>query len=186
MKKQGKSKLGLIVLVFVAILSISPYTFASTAAKHIVKKNKHEGTYLFVQSSTKATIKVNKNHEETYTITLKNVDPLVTYFSDRPIRNAGEVSMDKFLTLWYHKNENSFKITPPNAVLHAKKTNFFSPDHVFNFAIEITNPHYDRKSNTLIFIAKPLPGNVDPLPDFETLHHVSVFIDSVCLTCWGK
>ncbi len=181
--KKIASSICLSILMF----SISPLAMGSTTLKGLSPKNKHpKEEYLFVESADKATIKIIPGKDKTYTIVLKNIDPFVTYFSDRPIRDAGELSIEKFIEMWHHKNVNSFRENPPNAVLHAKKGGFFSDVQVFNFAIIVTEPYYDKKSGTLSFTAKPLPGNVDSLPESETFHHVSIFIDSVCLTCWGK
>ena len=49
------------------------------------------------------------------TLTLKGV-PLVVYFSDRPKRVAGHLSLEEFIEIW-DKKENNFKNDPPNALL---------------------------------------------------------------------
>ena len=176
-------KLKLSLLVGACVLLGNQGAIAGSTS--MLDSNKPNAEYLFVESADKVYIKVDNSKDGTYTITLKNVDPLVTYFSDRPIRNAGELTVDKFLEIWQNDSNDSFKKNPPNAVLHAKKGDLFTDEHVFNFAIELSNPVYNKKERSLTFVAKPLPGNIDPMPNSITLHHVSLFIDSVCLTCWG-
>lgn len=169
---------------FLSALLLSPLAHSSSITKH-----KHEA-YLFVQSAKKVTIKANPEtahltRAKTYTIALEGTDPLITYFSDRPIRNAGEMPLVKFMKLWYQNDKNSFAENPPNAVLHVKKTRFFSENEVYDYALELSNARYNEKNKILTFTAKVLPGNVDKIPDYGVFDHVSLFIDSVCLTCWG-
>ncbi len=182
MHKLYKDNLGLYIILFIFTLFSSPIANSSV----VIKKSASKGNYLFVQSAKKVIIKANKSNEKTYTITLEQTDPLITYFSDRPIRNAGVMPLVEFMELWYHQNVNSFEKNPPNAVLHVKKTRVFSEDHVYDFALELTAPKYDKKLKTLTFTAKVLPGNVDKIPDSAVFDHVTLFIDSVCISCWGK
>ena len=59
-----------------------------------------------------------------YTLTLKGMDDKVLYFSDRPVRKAGFMTMTRFMGNWA-KGKDSFKANPPNAaIVHAAlKTN---------------------------------------------------------------
>jgi hypothetical protein len=65
--------------------------------------------YLFVQSAQ--SLKVNEGK-----IILKNVDESAIYFSDRPERIAGHMSIEKFVDIWSEGDE-SFKLSNPNAAL---------------------------------------------------------------------
>lgn len=177
-----KNHFALYMALFISTLLTSSFANCSVPGKKMAAK----GNYLFVQSAKKASIKANNSKEKTYTIVLENTDPLITYFADRPIRNAGEMPLYEFMELWYHKNVNSFEKNPPNAVLHVKQTKIFTNDQVYDYALELSAPHYDKKLRKLTFTAKVLPGNVDKIPDNAVFDHVTLFIDSVCISCWGK
>ena len=73
-----------------------------------VISSKENPEFLYVLSATSGSF-------EGDTLTLRDV-PLVIYFSDRPNRIAGHMSLKKFVKLW-GKGKNSFKKDPPNATL---------------------------------------------------------------------
>jgi len=50
------------------------------------------------------------------TLTLKGITPSTLYFSDRPQRIVGHMSISDFVELW-GEGDNSFATDPPNAVL---------------------------------------------------------------------
>ncbi len=66
---------------------------------------------LFVQTASDIEV-----HEGKKTLRLINIDPQTVYFSDRPYRKAGHISMDKYLEAWAEVDGN-FSETPPNAAL---------------------------------------------------------------------
>lgn len=141
-------------------------------------------TYLFVQIAKKAKIEINKTQKNTYTVTLKHVSPYVTYFSERPKRTANTMPMEQFLKLWTSKNSDSFAANAPNADFNAVQMGLLSPDKPLNVVLELSQPVYDKKAETLTYTAKPLEGNTALLPDSATLDHVVLFIDDACLSCW--
>lgn len=146
-------------------------------------ENIQKEAYLFVQSSSRATVQEIKNQPGTYTVTLERVSPMVTYFSDRPNRDCGIIPMDQYLKLWHYKGARNFKDNPPNAVLNSIETGLLSSDKVLNFAIQVIEPVYDRKSETMTFTANPLVGNLNEIKPLMVLNHVSIFVDDACLSC---
>jgi hypothetical protein len=169
---------------FLLLLSFSNSVLASPKAEKALTKM-DKARYLFIQSASKIKIVANKKHPNTYKITLKNVNPYVTCFSDRPYRNTRMIPTEKFVELWHQQRENSFLRNPPNAGLIATQTNFFSKDKLMNFVVELTEPHYNAKAKTLTYIVKPVPGSTTLTLAPMTLHNVLLFIDDdVCLSCW--
>lgn len=159
----------------------SQNTGTSNTANIPTKANSNE-KYLFVQSVHQAKIEKNKQDPSTYTITLHNVSPFVTCFSERPVRKAAQVPISQLLSLWEMKNADGFKMNPPNADINAvHETEDKAP---INFLVELTNPVYNKENQTLTYTAKPLVGNIVSMPDNATLHHVNLFIDDVCVGCW--
>ena len=73
---------------------------------------------LFFQSSTDATI-TKGTTKNTFTITLNHPSDYVSYFTDRPVRKAGVISLSRFLSLWTDKNvKNNFSQNPPNVAIN--------------------------------------------------------------------
>jgi hypothetical protein len=50
------------------------------------------------------------------TVTLHGLTDSTVYFADRPRREVGHISSQRFIALW-DAGENSFSVDPPNAVL---------------------------------------------------------------------
>jgi len=76
-------------------------------AEHVIDDSKNP-QYLFTLASKSGTL-------EGDTLTLKGV-PLVVYFSNRPVRISGHISLEKFVGMW-DKGVDNFKVDPPNAEL---------------------------------------------------------------------
>ena len=94
---------GLNKAVFIGLLSI-----VAVAGK--ASETGDDGVkYLFVQSAQSLKVDGGK-------IILKNVDETAIYFSDRPERIAGHMTIEKFVDIWTVGDE-SFKVTNPNAAL---------------------------------------------------------------------
>ena len=73
---------------------------------------------LFVISANKArVVDVSKNTRRVY---LDN--PKIIYFTDRPIRDVGTISLDQFLCLW-SQGKNSFQKDNPNTFAVARMRN---------------------------------------------------------------
>lgn len=79
----------------------------SVGAEHVIG-GKDNQEFLYVLSAKSGAF-------DGGTLTLKDI-PLVIYFSDRPNRIAGHMSLEGFVRLW-GKGVDSFKSDPPNATL---------------------------------------------------------------------
>ncbi len=180
-----QNKIRINVIIAFLLCFISPLATSASSLNVGAQKAAPKEAYLFVQSASKAKIEVNKNDANTYTLTLNNIPEFVTYFADRPKRNAGTIPLEQFLKLWQYQGHDSFKTDPPNAVLSAVKMGFSSADAVSSFTIELLDPEYDAASKTLNFTVIPLKGEINPLPTDAVLHHVILFIDDACLSCWN-
>ena len=82
---------------------------------------KQKTSFLFVLRSDTGVI---TKSGDGYMLTLKGMDDKVLYFSDRPVRKAGFITMSQFMGDWA-KGNDSFQANPPNvAIVHAAlKTN---------------------------------------------------------------
>lgn len=141
-------------------------------------------SYLFTQSAREASIEKSQTQNNFYTLTLKQVNDHVTYFSERPARKTGVMSIEKFLRLWEQKGTQSFRKDPPNAELHLT---YIGPDKVEKtqeFAVELTDPNYNKMAGSLSYQIKLLTGNTISFPQQGHYKNVTLFIDDACLTCW--
>jgi hypothetical protein len=124
-------------------------------AEHVIDDSKNTG-YLFVLSATSGSLKGD-------TLTLNGV-PNVIYFSDRPARKAGHLSLEKFVESW-DKGSDSFKADPPNATLSV-----LNKEGANNVVVELLS--VEQKSGSVVFNVAVLEGIT---PDsFKTS---SLFID---------
>jgi len=136
-------------------------------AENVIDDSKNTG-YLFVISGTSSSLDGD-------TLTLNGV-PNVIYFSDRPDRVAGHLSLEKFVEMW-NKGVNSFKADPPNATLSVLKK-----DGAKDVVVELMS--VKQKSDSVIFKVAVLRA-VSTLPgSFKT---TSLFIDMIipCPHCTG-
>ena len=107
------------------------------------------------------------------TLTLKNINPSVVMFTDRPERMAEALPTAKFLTYWDQGGTKSFQSNPPNAGM-----TFLVDGKLQTATVELTEPRLD--GTTLTFKVRVIEGTV-PAAGKTT----SLFIDDVCLTCSG-
>ena len=141
-----------IVGIFTVMLTLVP---GFVSAEHVIDDSKNTG-YLFVLSATSGSLKGD-------TLTLNGV-PNVIYFSDRPARKAGHLSLEKFVEMW-DKGDDSFKADPPNATLSVLKK-----DGAKNVVVELTS--VEQKHGSVVFKVAVLKG-MSP----ESLSTSTLFID---------
>ena len=82
---------------------------------------------LFVQTSNGATLTDSA-------LTLTGIGPNTGWFTDRPYREAGQISTEEFILAW-GEGENSFADDPPNADFTCTVDG-----EVVNYVVELQNP----------------------------------------------
>jgi len=97
-------------------------------------------------------------------LTLTGV-PAVVYFSDRPYRIAGHMSVREFVELW-REGTDDYEVDPPNATL-----SILEEDGAIDIVVELTNPLLIE--NGVTFEIEILDGDIPVSLDSSTL-----FIDS--------
>ncbi|MEQ9617567.1 MAG: hypothetical protein RIG61_00140 [Deltaproteobacteria bacterium] len=100
-------------------------------------------------------------------LTLNDV-PLVVYFSDRPHRISGMLSLEVFAQGW-GQGPDSFKADPPNATL-----SIMGKDGANNVVVEISDPNADVMKGSITFNVRVLEGEI-PV-SFGT---ATLFVDSL-------
>lgn len=91
----------------ISLLLASSYALAGT-----------ESSYLFLQTASEG--ELVKNKDKSYTLTLKNITKHVNYFTDRPERKAGIMTLKQFLELWKNEQKGNFSEVPPNVAIAMK------------------------------------------------------------------
>jgi len=127
-----------IVGIFTVMLTLLP---GLVFAEHVIDDSKNTG-YLFVISGTSGSLDGDK-------LTLNGV-PNVLYFSDRPARKAGHISLANFVEMW-DKGDDAFKADPPNATLSVLKK-----DGAKNVVVELIS--VEQKSGSVVFKVDALTG----------------------------
>lgn len=184
------SKLQLFSL-FILVLSLigfnvqaAPSTEKPTSAQEDklppgIQKN---DAVILIQSAKSAIIEQDKTQPNLYKITLKNVVPFVSFVGDRPNRNVGNISLERYLKLWQAEGQNSFRNSPPNAIFHVISGQNSTPGY---FALELSEPKYNAQTNTLEYKAKALMGDKSNIPANASFDHITIIIDDVCIGCWN-
>jgi hypothetical protein len=166
------------------LLSLNPMIAAATSALPQATNEQQKEFYLIIQSTHKAIIEKNDAAKPgTFKVTLYDVSPYATAFTQRPIRKVELITLEELLNLWKNADPNGFTKNPPNAAINAFVADSGSEEHL-NFFVQLLEPVYDAKKRTLTYIVKPLEGNPTPIPEAATLGHVNLFIDDICLNCW--
>lgn len=101
------------------------------------------------------------------TLTLKDPDPYTLYFSDRPDRIAGHITLNAFLEE-VSKGPDSFAEDPPNATLMV-----FGRNELLQVVVELPSKPYFRDGD-LLFEVRVIEGTVP-----ESGGQSALFIDTV-------
>ncbi len=87
-------------------------------------------------------------------LTLKDANPNIIFFCDRPIRTAGHLTLDAFMKL-VTEGENNFKSNPPNAAISI----FGGSNKVTEVVVGLPERPV-LKGKDLIFTVKVIEGNL--------------------------
>ena len=139
------------------IIAISLILFAFTTFAHAEDT---EEIVFFVQNA-----KSIKFDASTRVLILKDVNPTMIWFTDRPQHLAGHETVQEFVGTW-DKGKDSFAANPPNATL-----SIFRGDHVLDVVVVLSDPRL--KGNDLVYHVDILEGKIPAVAGISTL-----FIDS--------
>jgi len=137
-------------LLTAAVLSVTDVAGAEAdQSKPSVAVNPNEVavSLLFVQNARGLTYDADRG-----TLTLEDISPVVTFFSDRPHRIAGHVLLPGFLQAWA-EGSDSFREDPPNADL-----SILEQGKVHSAVLELSAPQASQ--NQLTYKVKVLEGEL--------------------------
>jgi len=150
-----------IVLAGAAAAVVAALSLTSLAGTSAADDPKVE--LMFVQTAEDL-----KADPATSTLRLVNVAPQAVYFSDRPVRIAGHLTMEEYMEEWTSKaGSDNFSADPPNATLSVYEDG--NPQSTL-VVIELLDPVIDGKD--LVYHYKLIEGEM-PRSGGQT----AVFID---------
>jgi len=152
MKHLGKLA---IAMIFVVVLC-GAASIASKAAPVIDDSKKP--SYLFSMSAASGSFDQGE-------LTLNGV-PLVVYFTDRPYRKAGHLSLEEFAKLW-KKDAKKQADNPPNAELA-----IYDQDGATQAVAILSQPKVGK--NEISYTVKIIGGNIS-----KTFGHATLFVDTL-------
>lgn len=140
--------------VFTVMITLLP---GLVFADHVIDDSKNT-SYLFVVSGMSGSLDGD-------TLTLNGV-PNVIYFSDRPVRKAGHMTLISFVEMWKNGSD-SFKANPPNATLSV-----LTEDGDENIVVKLVS--VDQSSGSIKMPVVVLDGTVP-----QKFKAATLFIDAV-------
>ena len=113
------------------------------------------------------------------TLVLSGVDESTPWFTDRPYREAGQMTTAEFVALFSEEGANSFAADPPNADFTCK-----SGGEVVNQVVTLTDPVLDEASDTLTYTTALVPaaGDDDSFAGITCDGDANLFIDDTTAT----
>ncbi len=113
-------------------------------------------------------------------LVVEGPDRDVVWFTDRPVRKSGRMTIDAFLGSW---DDPQFREDPPNAAITAVDGGDARPGGRRDAVVELTGASYDREHDTLRFSCRCQVGDVDSSwllatgPDRPFAGAVSLMVD---------
>lgn len=197
----------ILIFTYSELFAANPENQTKTSDQQAMQ---NKGSYVFLQNAKEARIEQVADKPNTYVLTLINIQPNVSFISERPQNKTGSMPIERFIQEWFSQSKDSFKNYAPNAFIHglqdkkekvvntgrikseadaakAKSKSKKEPPVepiVVNFAAQLSDPKWDAKNNNLTYQIINLEGkgnNIAP----GMLRYVSLFIDDgPCLSCW--
>lgn len=139
-----------------------------------------KATLLYTQTAPQGTIKTVGNKT---LLTMKNVTKKTVWFTDRPARQAGTLSMKEYLNLW-KPGKNSFSDDAPNALLMYSTKTEAKKGHYQKAVVKLSYPIYNISNKTLSYQITSIEKNM-PKIENGTYYEIMLFIDDeICM--FGK
>ena len=117
--KNDKLRFSLIAALAVVIVAAGLFFTINGDEKPSAKSSANAPSYLFVYEGENAEIKPIGDAGTSFTLAvpIKSEFNQVTWFTDRPYRDAGHISYKYFVSMFYESSSDSFKVNPPNVAI---------------------------------------------------------------------
>lgn len=158
-------KLLSIIIITLLFVIGAPWAIAQSSAMNQdsstnVNASDSSDTYtninlLFVQTASNAVLREMQNNPGHYLLILKDINPYITYFSQRPKRIGGIVPVENFVKAW-NIGPNNFADNNPNGVLIPGTIDGVLNKGEQTNLITLSNPNYYPAQNMLTYVVKPV------------------------------
>jgi hypothetical protein len=189
----------LAIITVIAVVALSIFLFNAKDKTPSASEAATE-SLLFVYDGENAELELvgDSGTEFTLSVPIASKDSHVSWFTDRPNRDAGTMSYESFVKLFDSDVNDSFKVDPPNVAIQIGSETLIAQmtkprlitgannerSLVANFVLV---PEADKRAldNETSFIKSHVSRSygVEPVVTARTLKRVSVFVDNVDPTC---
>jgi hypothetical protein len=173
-----------LLLSGIALIALSPIThagddFAYFSSHFIATRKmpiKNHIELLFTQNAEYASL-LKRNHQTNCAVlTLWPINHNIQYFTDEPVREAGYITPEHFVTLWEHQKSKQSKFKPNvdiQASIYDKKTGHMIP---YSEAATLNSVKYDAHLHIMHYVACPIKGS--SILEKKHLKSVTIFFDN--------
>jgi len=133
---------------------------------------------LLMQTAHSGRLDLLDAEKQTYQLTLYNVEPYVSYFTDRPRRKTGLMPLQDFIQLWTSNQPDNFKAVPPNVAIETISKELFLFRKHENVIAEITDARFNTVDHTVTYTLHFLKKNTEIKPH-ATLAFTTLVFDGV-------
>jgi hypothetical protein len=164
----------LVLALVAALIGLGGFALGSRSQSSDAAESGQEANWLFSQTANSGSI--SPNDDDTWTLTLREVDPNVMGFTDRPLREAQSGSVEKLVEAW----PVMFGDSNPNGVVVAHNATGDTNSAV----VELMDP--ELNGTTMTYTVRVLNnegGSAEPGTSYD-FQQVSVFIDDVSVSRW--
>lgn len=136
-----------------ALLGVS--TFAVAQSNQLKNKSPSSNPeFIYIQQAKGAELTLCPDKIGYYLLKVTGNDKTLVYFSDKPDRSAGTLTLNQFVKKW--QASIAMQETNPNAVISYVDFKAEKEDGVGADILQLSDPHYDATTDTVTFLAKPL------------------------------
>lgn len=135
-------------------LIVAFWSSLSAQSRPLTLPSKFQTDILFIQQAESATLKQNQAKPDSYLLTLRGLNPRIIYFTTESKHLAGMIQLKEFLKVW-RNNQEQFGDEGPTGIINYQNFNPTNQNGVETDAFELTNPIYDRPSNSITYTATP-------------------------------
>lgn len=163
-----------VVVLVALVVGVMGYVVGSRTPESASATPEQQANWLFSQTADGGSI--SPNGDDTWTLTLTDIDPVVLGFTDRPLREAQAGSVERLVEAW----PAMFGDSNPNGVVVAHNASGATNSAV----VELIDPQLD--GTTMTYTVRVLTNEGGPAEPGVTYNfeQVSVFIDDVSVSRW--
>ena len=164
----------LVLALVAALIGLGGFALGARSQSTDASESGQEANWLFSQTANSGSI--SPNDDDTWTLTLREVDPNVMGFTDRPLREAQSGSVEKLVEAW----PVMFGESNPNGVVVAHN----ATGETNSAVVELMDP--ELNGTTMTYTVRVLNnegGSAEPGTSYD-FEQVSVFIDDVSVSRW--